>query len=448
MMAKATSQLQDALTSLESIGRALNAVVTAIPNPPHAETGRLLGMPIAVKDMIDLAGHPRGNGNPIDMAGPARTADATVVAPLRGEGAALFALASLLEYAAGAQHPDLPEARNPVDPTRTAGGSSGGSAALVGAGVCPAALGSDTGGSIRLPAHYCGVVGFKPTFGAVSLQGVQPLAPSLDHVGLLAVDVATTAEVFAVMSGVEIGQAPATLRIGILNDQLADPRLDADVRVVVLAAIDRLRDSGASIELVDVGGHALDSLNGPITDIILFEAWQVHGAMMTSQPTHFGAPTARLLKSAEGVTDAAYRTALAQRTSLLPAALGLLDGVDILLGPAAPYTAPHFSPPIDTEDGMREGIFSSPFNMTGQPAIVLPCGLTDVAATADSPATALPVGLQLAALPGRDALLLAAAAVVEKALAGSRESFSAQLSPAAPMPDAPRSADSSSSAVN
>jgi Asp-tRNA(Asn)/Glu-tRNA(Gln) amidotransferase A subunit family amidase len=437
MMPQATSQLQNALTSLESVGRALNAVVTAIPNPPHAETGRLLGMPLAVKDMIDVAGHPRGNGNPIDMAGPARVADAPVVASLRGEGAALFAMASLLEYAAGAQHPDLPEARNPLDPTRTAGGSSGGSASLVGAGVCPAALGSDTGGSIRLPAHYCGVVGFKPTFGAVSVEGVQPLAPSLDHVGLLAVDVATTAEVFAVMSGVEIGQAPAILRIGILDDQLADPRLDSDVRVVVLAALERLRASGASIELVNVGGQALDSLNGPIIDIILFEAWQVHGAMMTSQPSHFGDPTARLLKSAEGVTEAAYRAALAQRSLLMPAALGLLDDVDILLGPAAPYTAPHFSPPIDTDDGLREGIFCSPFNMTGQPAIVLPCGFAHAGATADSTGTSLPVGLQLAALPGCDGLLLAAAAVVERALASSRASS-----------QEPLLADSSSSAVN
>jgi Asp-tRNA(Asn)/Glu-tRNA(Gln) amidotransferase A subunit family amidase len=103
-----------------------------------------------VKDIIDIAGHPRGNGNPHDMASAPARVDAPVVASLRAAGADVFAATSLLEYAAGATHPDVPEARNPYDPSRTAGGSSGGSAALVGAGVCQVALGTDTGGSIRI----------------------------------------------------------------------------------------------------------------------------------------------------------------------------------------------------------------------------------------------------------------------------------------------------------
>jgi len=411
----AVPQLQTALAALEGIGRSLHAVVTAIPNPPHAETGVLLGMPIAVKDMIDVAGQPRGNGNPIDMDGPAKTVDAPVITALRNAGASLFAISTLLEYAAGAQHPDIPEARNPVDPTRTAGGSSGGSAALVGAGVCPAALGSDTGGSIRLPAHYCGVVGFKPSYGAVSLDGVQALAPSLDHLGLLTRDVTTAARVFAVMSGIEAVPAPAMVRIGILDDQLSDQRLHDDVRVAVQTAIELLRADGDRFTLVNVGGTALDLLNEPIEDIILFEAWQVHGAMMTQDPAHFGAPTARLLRTAQGVSEGAYRTALSRKAALLPGALDLLEGVDILVGPAAPFTAPTVSPPIDTPEGQVEGLFSSPFNMTGQPAIVIPCGVT-IAANGAGPA--LPVGLQLAARPGADALLLAAAAMVEQSFAG------------------------------
>ncbi len=416
------TQLPEALERLESIGRPLNAVVTAIADPPHSDSGALLGMPIAVKDMFDVAGQPRGNGNPEDMAGVPKTVDAPVIAGLRASGAALFATSALLEYAAGAQHPEIPEARNPADPTRTAGGSSGGSAALVGAGVCPAALGSDTGGSIRVPAHYCGVVGFKPSFGAVSVEGVQALAPTLDHVGLLAVDVNTTARVFAVMSGVEQIEAPVLIRVGILSNQMGDPRLDTEVRIVLEAAIERLRAASDRIALVELDGGILDRANEIIGDIILYEAWQVHSAAMNENAAHFGLPTARLLRSAEAVTEAAYSRACAERDALVPEALALLDGVHVLLGPAAPFVAPFVSPPIDTPAGEIEGIFSGPFNLTGQPAIVLPCGMADVPVDDPERAAALPVGLQLAALPGADAELLAVAAVIESALSLAVES--------------------------
>jgi Asp-tRNA(Asn)/Glu-tRNA(Gln) amidotransferase A subunit family amidase len=401
----AAARLRTALIELERLGRPLNAVVTAIPEPPRASHGPLLGIPVAVKDMIDVAGHPRGNGNPEDMAGTPADSDAPVVQALRAAGADVFALAALLEYAAGAQHPDLPEARNPVVPERTAGGSSGGSAALVGAGVCPAALGTDTGGSIRLPAHYCAVVGLKPTYGTIPVDGVQPLSPTLDHVGVIGADVATTALVFEAITGLPPVAAPETLRIGVLTDQLADPRLDADVRDIVVDAIDRLRES---VALEDRDGSALALLNDVIGDIIHYEAWQVHGEAMTARPEHFGAPTARLFAAAAGIDEARYRHALDERSALLAPALAVLDGLDLLIGPAAPYTAPVVSPPGDTPEGAIEGIFTSPYNVTGQPAIVIPCGVT---------ADGLPVGLQLAAMPGQDALLLAAAAVVESALA-------------------------------
>ena len=400
----AASRLGEATERLERLGRPLNAVVVSIPFPERARDGRLLGMPIAVKDMIDVAGYPRGNGNPEDMAGPASTADAPVITALREAAADVFALAALLEYAAGAQHPDLPEARNPAKPTQTAGGSSGGSAALVGAGVCAAALGTDTGGSIRLPAHYCGVVGFKPTFGTVSVIGVQPLSPSLDHVGVLAKDVATTAEVFEVLSGLG-GAAPThPSTFGVLTDQLDDPRLDDDVRVVITRAIDHLRSRAT---LVDTDGSALSLLNAPMGDIVHYEAWQVHGAAMTNRPEHFGAPTARLFAAAEHISEEQYREALRAREELLPNALAVLDGVDFLIGPAAPYVAPEISPPGDTPAGAIEGIFTQPYNMTGQPAIVLPCGVTPAG---------LPVGLQIAGTVGADAELLAATAMIERIL--------------------------------
>jgi aspartyl-tRNA(Asn)/glutamyl-tRNA(Gln) amidotransferase subunit A len=405
----AVSRLSEATERLERLGRPLNAVVTSIPSPPRALEGPLLGMPIAVKDMIDVAGYPRGNGNPEDMAGPAATVDAPVITSLRAAAADVFALAALLEYAAGAQNPDLPEARNPAMPTQTAGGSSGGSAALVGAGVCPAALGTDTGGSIRLPAHYCGVVGFKPTFGTISVAGVQPLSPTLDHVGVIAVDVATTVAVFETLSGIP-GAAPAdSPKFGVLVDQLADPLLEADVRDVVAKAIERIR---GRVPLEERDGRALTALNARMGDIIHYEAWKVHGAAMTERPEHFGAPTARLFAAAAHVSAEQYEGALRERAALLPNALAVLDGVDFLVGPAAPYVAPEVSPPGDTEEGAIEGIFTQPYNMTGQPAIVIPCGVTS---------DGLPVGLQIAGALGSDAELLAAAAVIEQILGERQE---------------------------
>jgi Asp-tRNA(Asn)/Glu-tRNA(Gln) amidotransferase A subunit family amidase len=329
----AAARLRTALIDLDRLGRPLNAVVAAIPEPERAADGPLLGIPVAVKDMIDVAGHPRGNGNPEDMAGPAARSDAPVVQRLRAAGADVFALAALLEYAAGAQHPDLPEARNPVVPERTAGGSSGGSAALVGAGVCEAALGTDTGGSIRLPAHYCAVVGLKPSYGAIPVDGVQPLSPTLDHVGGIGADVATTALVFEAITGQAPVAAPETLRIGVLSDQLADPRLDADVKAVVVDAIERLRD-GAEVE--DRDGAPLAALNDIIGDIIHYEAWQVHGEAMTERPGHFGAPTARLFAAAASVGEGRYRRASAERSARLETALAVLDGLESWSGRPAP----------------------------------------------------------------------------------------------------------------
>ncbi|AMM21654.1 hypothetical protein AX769_17770 [Frondihabitans sp. PAMC 28766] len=396
---------QEVRDRVEQLGRPLNAVVRVLPSSPStAPAGPLHGLAVAVKDMIDVEGQPRGNGNPDDMAGPPAAADAPIVADLRAAGADVVVLAALLEYAAGAQHPDLPEARNPRAPGLTAGGSSGGSAALVGAGAVPLALGTDTGGSIRLPAHYCGVVGFKPTHGTFSVDGVQALAPTLDHVGLLAVDVATTVTAVEALTRMQVAGPPESLTIGILRSQLDDERLDVDVRLAVDAAIERL---GEGNRLVDIDSAPLDRLNDSIAAIILFEAWQVHGEAMTARPEHFGGATRRLFEVASRVTAADYAEALRERDRLLPEAAALLDDCDVLLGPAGPFVSPEWTPPIDTPEGEVEGIFSGPYNMTGQPAIVIPCGMTEAG---------LPVGLQLAGRYGDDAALLSAACLIESQL--------------------------------
>ena len=174
-------------------------MASAAPVPGRAADGPLAGQPVAVKDIIEVAGLATGCGSPASDPAPA-TADAPVVARLRAAGAEVFATTQCLEYAAGFAHPEVGDTRNPRDPSRTSGGSSGGSAALVAAGVCELALGTDTGGSIRIPAAYCGVVGLKPSYGVVPVAGVFPLSPTCDHVGTLTATVAGTAALLTVLA--------------------------------------------------------------------------------------------------------------------------------------------------------------------------------------------------------------------------------------------------------
>jgi 2-dehydropantoate 2-reductase len=400
------------------LGQPLNAVVSVFPAPARRPGGALHGVPVAVKDLIDIAGSPRGNGNPHDMGAAPAAGDAPVITALRESGADVFATTSLLEYAAGAVHPQVPEARNPFDPGRTAGGSSGGSAALVGVGACDVALGTDTGGSIRIPAHYCGIVGFKPSFGAIDVTGAQPLSPSLDHVGILGADVAITARVFAAVAGTAVAgtagagtgtaDRPATLRLGVARPQMDDPSIRPEVAAALRAAVGRL---GRAFSVVDVDGSALTEIVGTFDDILLWEAWQVHRGQAESHPERYGPETLRLLRTASKVDEDAYQAALRRRDDLLPLAADVYRNADVLLTPAAPFCAPATTPPVDTPEGALEGLFTAVFNLTGDPALVLPCGWAD---------DGLPVGIQLSAPRGADLPLLAAASMIEEALAFER----------------------------
>ncbi|MEO3869479.1 amidase family protein [Nonomuraea sp. B12E4] len=406
----ANLELLAAYERAERLGRPLNAVVELFHAPLRKPGGPLHGVQVAVKDLIDIAGHPRGNGNPHAMRAEPATADAPVVEALRAAGADVFAATSLLEYAAGANHPDVPEAMNPFNPARTAGGSSGGSAALVGVGACAVALGTDTGGSIRIPAHYCATVGFKPSHGALPLDGVEPLAPTLDHVGLLARDVATTTTVFSTLTGGEPAPAPApgtaALRVGVVPGQLDRPEMEPDVAAALRASIDALAAAGCSITEVD--GSPFAALDKTFSGILLFEAWRAHGARASADPGHYGPETLRLLRAGAEVSEDDYRAAMAERERLLPAVTEVYADIDVLLTPAAPFVAPVTTPPVDTPEGAAEGLFTAVHNLTGAPALVLPCGWS---------ADGLPIGLQLSSARGTDMRLLALAGYVESALA-------------------------------
>ncbi|HEX9063517.1 MAG TPA: amidase, partial [Streptosporangiaceae bacterium] len=422
---RANLDLLAAYERLDRLGRPLNAVAAVIGAPARVAGGPLAGEPVAVKDIIAIAGVPTRCGSPASDTVPA-TADAPVVARLRAAGAEVFAASQCLEYAAGFAHPEIGDTRNPRDPGRTSGGSSGGSAALVAAGVCELAVGTDTGGSIRIPAAYCGITGMKPSFGLVPDGGVFPLASRCDHVGTLTATVAGTARLLAVLAGRPdlaagaVGAAGANgpagpgrpeprdpgLAVGVLAAQLADPSVTPAVDAALTAAIAALAAAGWRV--TEVSAPWLDELprwEEVLAVIVARQAWLVHAGRDTSG---YADGTRALLEFGASVTPARFEAALAEQAELTAAVTASLAGVDVLAGPTVGYQAPEQDPPFGVGDGSAESRFTGPYNLSGHPAISLPV-----------PGPGLPAGLQLAGRRDRDADLLRAAAAAEQALAGS-----------------------------
>jgi 2-dehydropantoate 2-reductase len=403
---RANLGLLAAFERLDRLGRPLNAVVSVAGAPSRAPAGPLAGRAVAVKDIVAVAGLPTRCGSPASDPAPAG-ADAELVARLRAAGAEVFATSQCLEYAAGFAHPDIGDTRNPRDESRTSGGSSGGSAALVAAGVCDLAIGTDTGGSIRIPAAYCGLAGLKPTYGLVPLDGVFPLSPTCDHSGTLTATAADGAALLAVIAGLP---APPTAEpgraIGVLAAQLADPSVTSEVRAALDNALAAL--AAAGFELTEIRAPWLDQLprwEHTLAVIVAHEAFRVHEHRDTSK---YADGTRALLDFGRSVTSVQYAAALADRDELLAAVDASLDGVDVLAGPTVGYCAPEQDPPFGVGDDNAEGRFTGPYNLTGHPAVSLPVRVP-----------ALPVGLQLAGRRGSDLALLAVAAAAERVLSGT-----------------------------
>jgi 2-dehydropantoate 2-reductase len=402
---RANLDLLAAYERLERLGRPLNAVVTAVPVPDRADDGSLAGRPVAIKDIITVAGVPTRCGSPASDPAPAER-DAELVARLRAAGAEVFATTQCLEYAAGFAHPEVGDTRNPRDPSRTSGGSSGGSAALVAAGVCDLAIGTDTGGSIRIPAAYCGIVGFKPSHGLIPEDGVFPLAPSCDHAGTLTADVAGTADLVAALADGYVPPGPGAqgpVTVGVLAGQLADPSVTPEVGEALRGALDRLAAGGCEIR--EVSAPWVDEYaewDQVLTVIVAYEACDVHRQRDTSR---YAGGTRELLNYGQTVSQEQYADALAAAARLRSAIDASLAGVDVLAGPTVGFTAPEQDPPFGVGDDHAEGRFTGPYNLTGHPAISLPV-----------PVPGLPAGLQLAGRRGGDGDLLRAAATVERLL--------------------------------
>ncbi|HUC26117.1 MAG TPA: amidase family protein [Streptosporangiaceae bacterium] len=401
---RANLDLLAAFERLDRLGRPLNAVVSVTGAPSRAAAGPLAGQPVAVKDIIAVAGLPTRCGSPASDPAPA-VADAQLVARLRAAGAEVFATSQCLEYAAGFAHPDIGDTRNPRDPSRTSGGSSGGSAALVAAGVCNLAIGSDTGGSIRIPAAYCGVTGLKPTHGLVPLDGVFPLSPTCDHAGTLTATAADGAALLAVIAGLPAPPPAGPGRvIGVLAAQLADPSVTSEVRHALDNALAALAVAGFG--LTEIRAPWLDELprwEHALAVIVAYEAYRVHEHRDTGK---YADGTRSVLDFGQSVTSGQYAAALADRDELLTAVDASLDEADVLAGPTVGYCAPEQDPPFGVGDDAAEGRFTGPYNLTGHPAVSLPV-----------PVPALPVGLQLAGRRGSDLALLAIASAAECALA-------------------------------
>jgi len=389
----------------ERLGRPLNAVVSVIGAPERAATGPLAGRPVAVKDIIEVAGVPTRCGSPASGTEPAAR-DATVVARLRAAGAEVFATSQCLEYAAGFAHPGVGDTRNPRDPSRTSGGSSGGSAALVAAGVCELALGTDTGGSVRIPAAYCGIAGLKPTHGLLPVTGVFPLSPACDHVGTLTATVSGAAELLATLADPGAlapagGTGSGVFTVGVLSAQLTDPSVTPAVYRAVTGALAAL--AAAGWRLREISAPWLDRLaawEDTLAVIVTAEAAVVHRGR---DWTRYAEGTRALLGYGASVTSDQLQGAKRQRAELSAAIEASLTGVDVLAGPTVGYQAPEEDPPFGAGADAAESRFTGPYNLTGHPAISIPV-----------PGSGLPAGLQLAGRRKTDLALLRAAAAAEE----------------------------------
>ena len=368
--------------------------------------GALHGVPVAVKDLIDLEGVVTGAGS-VKLEGNRAGRDAEVVGRLRGAGAVVVGKTRTHEFAYGVTTPGT---GNPWDPERIAGGSSGGSAAAVAAGLVAGALGSDTAGSIRIPASCCGVVGLKPTWGRVPATGVWPLSWSCDHVGPIAATVADVALLDQVLaaepSGPGGGAGPARPRIGRLVGDDLEP-VDPAVTAVVDELCRRLEAAGAVVDEVVL---PLQAARGAVAAIVLAEAAAVHDRLLgeTGEDGYSRAMLA-MIRIGRSALAGEYLAGLRYRGRFVAEVEGLLAGRDALLLPTLPCPAPLASERTVTIAGTRVGVQAAltrlpgPFNCSGSPVLSLPAGLVEN----------LPVGVSLVGRIGGDRDLLAVGAWAE-----------------------------------
>ena len=388
--------------------------------------GPLHGIPVALKDIYATAGvHTTCHSRLLIDNVPAE--DAVSVAKLRAAGAILLGKLSTHEFAFGGPSFDLPfpPARNPWTLEAVPGGSSSGSGAAVAAGLCAGALGSDTGGSIRSPAGFCGIVGMKPTYGRVSRRGVYPLSFSQDHAGPMTWTVEDCAMMLQAISGHDSGdpgsadmpvpdfratlaQPIAGLRIGVARDWYEGPDGATEETVAALdRMLDTMRRLGATV--FDVRTPDIADFHACGRIIILSEGYAIHRATLSARPEAYGEFTRDRLRLGAFISAEQYVQAQRMRRSLTEGLMSVMRDCDVIVtanqyGPAEPFTGatatfPFFGKPY----------LAMPFNVTGQPAMTVPCGFA---------ANGLPLGFQIAGRPFDEATVFRVGHAYEQARGG------------------------------
>ena len=360
----------------------------------QAGPGPLACWAVAVKDIIDVAGLPTRCNADFVPAEPAER-NAVIVDQLLGQGAFVAAKAATTTFA----YLDPAETRNPWNLAHTPGGSSSGSAAAVACGMVRLALGSQTVGSVNRPASFCGVVGFKPTFGRLSTEGVFPFSPTVDTVGFFAARVSDVQDAFAAVTGDPIAPAPRSLRIGVATDLRCAPA-EEEMLGAVRAAADRLKRAGHDVRPVVVPQQMGQAYDDHWT-LIASEVARVHRQLFSRYGRYYPAKLRDVVLEGQRVTETELREVRSRREQRAAAIEELLGSHDLLLTPSAPGPAPLG---LDTTGDPRMNLL---WTHTGVPSLTLPAALTR---------DGLPLGVQLVGHREADQALLAAGALVEEIL--------------------------------
>jgi aspartyl-tRNA(Asn)/glutamyl-tRNA(Gln) amidotransferase subunit A len=422
------------LERIERLNPALNAFITVTAESALAEArraeeeiargdwrGPLHGIPVALKDLIDTAGvRTTAASQLFEKRIPSE--DAEVARRLRRAGAVILGKNNLHEFAYGGSSlvSFFGDVHNPRNQAHITGGSSGGSAAAVAAGLCYAALGTDTAGSIREPAALCGCVGLKPTYGRVSTRGVIPLSWSLDHVGPLSVTVADAAIVLQAIAGydaldvcsanIPITDYVSALREGTKSLRVGIPRefffneLDEEVRVAVEQAIGVIRSLAAEVRDIKIEIPMDRTVQAA-------ESFAYHAEKVARTPELYQPETLRRIRSGEKILAAEYIVRRRELDEQRRRAQGFFADVDLLVTPTMPIPAPAIADLKKDPMALRPAELTllrntRPFNVWGLPAISVPCGVTK---------SGLPIGLQIAGPHWREDLVIRLAHAYEQA---------------------------------